>query len=572
MVLQIEKDKYKKEEIIRKEEYDSIKEKYISLIESKSKDNKIYEKNKNKILELEKEINKKNGKLLERQKEINKNQEDIINFQNEVNQLQHEIKEHEEEIEQLNNKIKKQNEIINEYKIIINNEKNKNVELEKDKYKKIDNKTIKGSTVRNCYIKINSARTKSAKKTDKKKYVQNDYHYNYKSESILNKNEINTINANLNESKNIEENQMEMEESKKIDESSNIDNINIANNAKTINIDNNNNDTELEFTPENYKIIKCSEVTSKLRWYLFKRKNQKNSNNSTNNSNAFIFTHLKSYFKNSKSYRNSLNTYTSKNPELYDACYEDFIWKPFKNQKEFIKFGELPISETRENWNQIEELNGKIRKLEQKMIEKEKEYEVLYINYNILNQKNKNYEEQDKLIEMIDKLKKENTNLNNIIIKLKTEKNDDVGLSFIDNDLEGSKFLDDKCFEDILTSLEKKESDKKTDSNLTNNNNQKNINNNNINESKDKKNEIKDKSKSNIQINKGKESLFNTHLKDSINLLMNQVSMNQNAKSTLSSILLQLGCSDEDIYKLMGNYRGTISIAGASNYNLNKKY
>ena len=53
---------------------------------------------------------------------------------------------------------------------------------------------------------------------------------------------------------------------------------------------------------------------------------------------------------------------------------------------------------------------------------------------------------------------------------------------------------------------------------------------------------------------------------------MNQVSMNQNAKSTLSSILLQLGCSDEDIYKLMGNYRGTISIAGASNYNLNKKY
>ena len=73
--LQIEKDKFKKEEIIRKEEYDSLREKYISLIESKSKDNKIYEKNKNRILELEKEINKKNGKLLERQKEIDKNQE-----------------------------------------------------------------------------------------------------------------------------------------------------------------------------------------------------------------------------------------------------------------------------------------------------------------------------------------------------------------------------------------------------------------------------------------------------------------------------------------------------------------
>ena len=87
---------------------------------------------------------------------------------------------------------------------------------------------------------------------------------------------------------------------------------------------------------------------------------------------------------------------------------------------------------------------------------------------------------------------------------------------------------------------------------------------------KKKKNENKDKS--NIQTNKGKESLFNVHLKDSINLLMNQAAMNQNAKSTLSSILIQLGCSDEDIYKLMGNYRGTISIAGSANYNLNKKY
>ena len=174
------------------------------------------------------------------------------------------------------------------------------------------------------------------------------------------------------------------------------------------------------------------------------------------------------------------------------------------------------------------------------MIEKEKEYEILYINYNILNQKKKNYEEQDKLIEMIDKLKKENTNLNNIILKLKTVKNDDIGLSFIDNDdLEGSKFLDDKCFEDILSSMDKKKEEKKE---INQNNNS--------------------KDKSNIQNNKGKENIFNEHLKDSINLLMSQVPMNQNAKSTLSSILIQIGCSDEDIYKLMGNYRGTISIGG----------
>ena len=102
----------------------------------------------------------------------------------------------------------------------------------------------------------------------------------------------------------------------------------------------------------------------------------------------------------------------------------------------------------------IEDLNKKIRKLEENIIEKEKEYEILYINYNILNQKNKNLEENDKLIETIDKLTKENSKLNDIILKYKNEKNDDVGLSFIDNDLEGSKFLDDKGFEDIFCNLD----------------------------------------------------------------------------------------------------------------------
>ena len=62
--------------------------------------------------------------------------------------------------------------------------------------------------------------------------------------------------------------------------------------------------------------------------------------------------------------------------------------------------------------------------------------------------------------------------------------------------------------------------------------------------------------------NRLKEININNHLKDSINLLMNQVNMDQNARSTFSSILIQLGCSDEDIYRIMGNYRGTIAIVG----------
>ena len=344
-------------------------------------------------------------------------------------------------------------------------------------------------------------------------------------------------------------------------ESTNIKNIYFNSNKNTINTESNkieeqeknnieidNKTSELELTPENYIIVKCTELSSKLRWYLFKKKNKNNSKNNNMNKNAFIFTHIKSYFKNSKSYRNTLNNNTSKNPELYDATYEDFIWKPFKNQKEFARFGELPKSETKENYDTIEDLNSKIRKLEENIIEKEKEYEILYINYNILNQKNKNLEESDKLLDVIDKLKKENSRLNDLVIKYRNEKNDEVGLSFIDNDLESSKFLDDKCFEDILSTLDKKDPEKKNESNMTSKS--KKINNSKSNESGN---------------NKIRESFFNKHLKDSINLLMNQVNMNQNARSTLSSILIQLGCSDEDIYKLMGNYRGTISIAGIGN-------
>ena len=91
--------------------------------------------------------------------------------------------------------------------------KKQKIDSEKEIFKKIENKNNKPSTLRNCYIRINTSRTKSAKKnSDKKKYV-NDYHHNYNSESVINKNDKTStiINTNLNESKNIEKNQIEEE-------------------------------------------------------------------------------------------------------------------------------------------------------------------------------------------------------------------------------------------------------------------------------------------------------------------------------------------------------------------------
>ena len=511
---------------IKEEEYESIKEKYITLIDKQSINTKILEKNKNKIIELEKEINKKNIKLLERQKEIEQNQEEIDDYLNKINSFQNELNTKNEEIFKLNSDIKNKNDKIEEYKKLITEEKNKNIELENN-YNKLkaseQNTNINPPNVIekiNNKLKVNTIETSRTKSANKNLYKNKNkflIQTNYNSESTTH-----------------------------------ITNNNLKNNLETephIN-NNSNNKEELELTPDNYIIVKCTEISSKLRWYLFKKKSSKKKPNSNTNNNAFIFTHLKSYFKNNKSYRNTLNNKTSNNPELFDATYEDFIWKPFKNQKEFARFGELPISETKKNYDMIEDLNKKIKKLEENIIEKEKEYEILYINYNILNQKNKNFEEQDKLFETIDKLKKENTKLNELVIKYKNERNDDVGLSFIDNDLEGSKFLDDKGFEDIFSNLDiKKEIDKKNDLNLTN-------------KTKKINNSINNESEKIGENNKLREININNRLKESINLLMNQVNMDQNARSTFSSILMQLGCSDDDIYRIMGNYRGTISIVG----------
>ena len=525
--IKAENEKLIKEMDIKEEEYESIKEKYITLIDKQSINTKILEKNKNKIIELEKEINKKNIKLLERQKEIEQNQEEIDDYSNKINSFQNELNTKNEEIFKLNSEIKNKNDKIEEYKKLITEEKNKNIELENN-YNKLkaseQNTNINPPNVIekiNNKLKVNTIETSRTKSANKNLYKNKNkflIQTNYNSESTTH-----------------------------------ITNNNLKNNLETephINNNSNCNKEELELTPDNYIIVKCTEISSKLRWYLFKKKSSKKKPNSNTNNNAFIFTHLKSYFKNNKSYRNTLNNKTSNNPELFDATYEDFIWKPFKNQKEFARFGELPISETKKNYDTIEDLNKKIKKLEENIIEKEKEYEILYINYNILNQKNKNFEEQDKLFETIDKLKKENTKLNELVIKYKNERNDEVGLSFIDNDLEGSKFLDDKGFEDIFSNLDiKKEIDKKNDLNLTN-------------KTKKINNSINNESEKIGENNKLREININNRLKESINLLMNQVNMDQNARSTFSSILMQLGCSDEDIYRIMGNYRGTISIVG----------
>ena len=84
---------------------------------------------------------------------------------------------------------------------------------------------------------------------------------------------------------------------------------------------------------------------------------------------------------------------------------------------------------------------------------------------------------------------------------------------------------------------------------------------NNNDNNKNKKNNISEKKYYNTtnKFYKKDNSSFQ-NLKSTIDSLISLMDNSPSAKGMLSNILKQLGCSEEDIYKLIGNYRGVISI------------
>ena len=59
---------------------------------------------------------------------------------------------------------------------------------------------------------------------------------------------------------------------------------------------------------------------------------------------------------------------------------------------------------------------------------------------------------------------------------------------------------------------------------------------------------------------RNKDAISIPNLKSSIDSLMTQIEPSQSARAMFANILRQLGCSEEDVFKLIGNYRGVISI------------
>ena len=482
------------------------------LIENKSKEKT--EKNilNKKIEELNIEINALNSQLDHKDKDIGllnkkiEEKENSINeYKNKYDKLEKSLQEYKskEEEENLTEYENKKRKIPIRKKRISTNNEIENVEkkfrflfrtMENFNPSKSRNNSRKNLNNLNDSSSIVKKNTFTRMKTldDKKNIDNNEKMSNYSNKNLNNKKIYN--NTDYNEDK---------------EESS-------TNTYNTNNIENSVDNAYIKITPDNYKLIKLYEYNNKFKWCLFaKIKNKKQS----------LISQGKPHYRRYSFGRESTQKSSISNTieiDLYN--YEDFIWLPYKTNSDFSEFKEINdnIDMKNEKREDINEFKSIIKNLENKLIEKEKDYTKLDNIFVKLVQENKNYKNN------IEKLIKENIDLNEQISKynndLKNDKNF-IGVSFIDDDPESSKFIDDKCCEDILIGLDKG------------------------------KNSNKSK----------KQSCYSNNLKYCIDMLMTKVVPSENIRSLLATILRQLGCSDDDIHKLLGNYRGVISIPFSSN-------
>ena len=443
------------------------KDSNIILIEDKN------QQHSNQLIEYFSNLNKEINNLEELLLSYTNNNNNKIN--NSINIIKNINKTIKENFTSSNLKINNENmekkimsNLSNKINILI--EENSKIKKQFEKYR-IDEKIKKKFFENQIFILSNkNNENEKYKKSQENIFIE----MKSKLEEISNlNNNITKINTELNEELKIKTEKI-VELQNIIDKSNiSIDQINNLNINKDNSKENNKN---IKFSPENYSIIKIYQINNKLKWILLK-KNLK---------------HIIHFRKNSQS--NNLNSknkinlnYNSNNSnkEINEYNYNDYIWIPYKSEKDFNEFGDLSL-----------------------FIEKEKDYDNIIIK---LNQKNKIYESE------IEKLKIENYNLNNIIYKYKTEIKEDknfTGISFIEEDPESSKFIDDKGCEEILTGL--------------------------------------DKNKDNL--NKYRENIYNNKIKNNIDILIKNYTSSKNIIPLFCSILNQIGYSDEDIIKIIGKY------------------
>jgi hypothetical protein len=327
----------------------------------------------------------------------------------------------------------------------------------------------------------------------------------------------------------------------------------------------NGNDKDIDqeqLIPNNYNIIKSVHIirnNKQYKWYIFEKIKRDKSNS------------------NKKQKQRNINSIEEED-SFNNLTYEDFIFIPEKNKDILNKF-KLPLNESFEKEKIITNLETNLKTLDKRYKKKEKDFNVLNLNFTNLLHQTKNYNiNQEKLKNTIEILKEENQNLNRNLMKY-SNKNNYLGLSFIEDNENDNHFLDDKCFEEILNELDGKP---KINDNKYLNRNELYIKQNIINNRNDKNfyssaNKFYPQNFKTIDNNSDYNNIINDNnfviknLKESFKILLNQIEPAQNAKTTIISIMKQLGHNDNEIYKILGyNQRGVITTTNSNNINRNK--
>ena len=433
-VLKIKIDQIEKEKNLLNENINELNIKLESLTNSKNEIEKKHLMLKEKIESYE---NEKSLKLKEFNKVLNSLEEmkkENIKLNKNKNDIENEIKLSKKTIRDLNIQIAqlgKENEIINN---ILNDTNNKKEEF-KEKYKKVLKEL---EEEKEMYLFMD----KKVKKLEKKleEHNINDF-YDTKTKTyklgLMNK--VNEIE--------VEKLQKKYTSPNNYRKNTSAVSTNNTSNMKLVN----NNLVEQELTPENFTIVKFFKLDN-LKWFLLKKIKKK----SIDRGNELSPSQSQSKFRR---YR-ILKMNSKFNNERKDESYSDFIWKSNKNENDFINFDLNNIDNiddnneySREKQKKINELETCIKNLEEKLEKKEDDCNRINLNYAKLFKRTKIPEETyDKLIENVEKLKKENKILKKKIDNFKSTQ-DFIRISFIEDDLEGSQFIDDKCFEKILDAL-----------------------------------------------------------------------------------------------------------------------
>ena len=413
----------KKNNFLSKE---NISLKYSNKEISKQSNNNNYSDKNKLIIE---ELNKKILKISNEKSDIEKTKKNLININNELikekNDLEKKLSQALKEIEMINRNMKEMSEIKDNYR---------------DKYQKITEELL-----------------------NEKQKVKN---YENKIQEIYN----NNTNIFLDESKTrtyknakmTKINEIELEKLTKTSHQSpqcthkSISRFSTNNTYNTKKIYNNIEDIELN--PENYNIVKEIQINN-LKWYLLK-KIKKNIfiENELNSKGVQPLYRRYQYLK--------LNSKSKKNKEkISEDSYTDFIWKSFKDEKDLANFNLNDINQIdhindNEKDKKINELQICIKDLKEQLLKKENDCNRINLNYAKLFKKTKKPEmSYDKLLEENDKLKNDIRSLNKKIERL-VESQKFIGISFIEDELEGSKFIDDNVFEKILDEITKDRKDK----------------------------------------------------------------------------------------------------------------